>query len=261
MFYLISPAKRLDFQSPLPTQQHSLPQFLSQSAHLIERLRTLSASDLKRLMSLSDNLVALNLERYQEWTTNLSLDNARQAIFGFHGDVYQGLDVATLSVNDLDWLNNHLGILSGLYGLLRPYDLIQAHRLEMGTKLENQSGKNLYDYWTATLTNYVETSLSNMSNPVLVNLCSEEYFKSIDTSELSYPVVKCVFKEYKNGQYKVVAIHAKRARGAMLRFATQHRIDQVEGLKAFDVGGYQFNQDSSTKQVLTFHRRLDQSTF
>lgn len=256
MLFLLSPAKSLDYETPAPPQlPHTLPQFIPQSKQLIDLLRPLSPQKIAQLMDLSDQLSALNVARYQAWKPKFTAKNAKQAILAFNGDVYEGLDAKTLKTADLEWAQDHLASLSGLYGLLRPLDWMQPYRLEMGTALANPAGNNLYKFWGATLAEHVNEQLAHEKSPVIVNLASQEYFKSLDRKALKARVVECVFEEYKNGQYKVISFFAKRARGLMARYAIQKRIKDVRKLEAFDSEGYAFNAQISTPDRLVFRRK------
>ncbi len=205
-------------------------------------------------MSLSDTLARLNVERYQAWEPKFTQTNSRQAVLAFNGDVYEGLDAATLSDDQLDWAQQHVAILSGLYGVLRPFDLMQPYRLEMGTKLATAKGKNLYDYWGTEIADYLNQCLAQQGSDVVVNLASEEYFKSVDQKVLKARVVQCVFQDEKNGTWKIISFYAKRARGLMARYIVDHRIDDPEQLKGFNVDGYAFYPEASTDLKLVFRR-------
>ncbi|MGB4467288.1 MAG: peroxide stress protein YaaA [Azovibrio sp.] len=256
MFMLVSPAKSLDFENPVPVDlPHTLPDWLSESAALIERLRELSPAEVAELMDLSDKLAVLNVTRYAEWALPFTPENARQAVLAFNGDVYEGLDAAHLEAADLEWAQAHLGILSGLHGLLRPLDLIQPYRLEMGTKLANSRGKDLYAWWGERLRDAVRAATEASGSPVLVNLASEEYFKAVRARTLDLPIIQPVFEDWKGGQYKIISFYAKRARGRMARYAIQNRIDEPEALKDFDLDGYAFEAAASDGKTWVFRRR------
>ena len=254
MLFVLSPAKKLDYDTALPTELHTQPLFVKEAAQLIRVLKTQSEADVASLMDLSGALAQLNVERYAAWKTTFTQKNARQAVLAFNGDVYEGLNAATLKEKDLQWAQEHVAILSGLYGVLRPLDLMQAYRLEMGTKLQNPGGPNLYAFWKTTIAPYLNERLAKDKAPVLVNLASEEYFKAIDLKTLQARIVQCVFQDGKNDVYKVVSFHAKRARGLMARFAIENRITKPEGLKKFDAEGYVFAADVSTEDKLVFRR-------
>jgi hypothetical protein len=254
MLFLLSPAKSLDYATPLGDIPHTQPQFKTQSQALIEVLRTQSPQQLASLMDLSDALAALNVARYAAWSPRSTLRNARPAVLAFNGDVYEGLQARTLPVADLEWAQQHVAILSGLYGVLRPLDLLQPYRLEMGTRLETPQGSNLYQFWGSTLAQHLNQCLRADTSPVVVNLASQEYFKAVDRKTLKAPVVECVFEDYKGGKYKVISFHAKRARGLMARYAIEHRITTPEGLKHFDSEGYGYAPEASAPDRLVFRR-------
>ena len=255
MLLLLSPAKRLDYDSALPTSLHTQPLFAKQSAQLIKVLRKHSVDEIAGLMSLSPALAVLNANRYRTWKPTFTQDNSRPAILAFNGDVYEGLAAGSLTENDLQWAQDHLVILSGLYGALRPLDLMQPYRLEMGTRLENPLGDNLYAFWAKTIAPYLNERLQSETSPVVINLASEEYFKAVDVRALKARVVQCVFQDGKAGVYKVVSFHAKRARGLMARFAIEHRITKPEGLTKFDTEGYRYAPEISTQDKLIFRRQ------
>ena len=254
MLVVLSPAKKLDYDSPVRTTKHSQPQFVPQAQGLVDVLRQKSATEISGLMSLSDTLARLNVERYQAWEPKFTQINSRQAVLAFNGDVYEGLDAATLSDDQLDWAQQHVAILSGLYGVLRPLDLMQPYRLEMGTRLATGKGKNLYDYWGTEIAEYLNQSLAQQGSDVIVNLASEEYFRSVDQKVLKARVVQCVFQDEKNGTWKIISFYAKRARGLMARYIVDHRIDEPEQLKGFNVDGYAFYPEASTDLKLVFRR-------
>ena len=255
MIFLLSPAKSLDYETPLGDQPHTLPMFVPQSKELIAVLRTQSPQQIAELMSLSDKLSALNVARYLAWSPKATPKNARQAVLAFNGDVYDGLNAKTLTPDDLAWAQDHVCILSGLYGVLRPLDLMQPYRLEMGTRLSNPGGKDLYQFWGTQIADYLNTRLRSDVSPVVINLASQEYFKAVDTKALKARVVECVFQDYSAGQYKIVSFFAKRARGLMARYAATHRLVQPEQLRAFDLDGYAWAAAESTSERLVFRRR------
>jgi cytoplasmic iron level regulating protein YaaA (DUF328/UPF0246 family) len=255
MLFVLSPAKSLDYETPLNGQPHTAPLFVKQSKELIALLRDYSPQDIASLMDLSDKLSALNVARYAAWSPKASEKNARQAVLAFNGDVYDGLDAKTLGTEDLDWAQSHVCILSGLYGVLRPLDLMQPYRLEMGTGLKGPHGNNLYHYWGSQLSDYLNTRLKADTTPVVVNLASNEYFKAVDLKALKGRVVECVFQEYKDGKYKIISFFAKKARGLMARYAIEHRLSTPEQLKGFDVDGYAFAAEESTPERLVFRRK------
>jgi cytoplasmic iron level regulating protein YaaA (DUF328/UPF0246 family) len=254
MLFLLSPAKALDYDTPLNAQPHTAPLFVKQSQALISVLRDKSPQDIAELMHLSDKLSGLNVARYAAWSAKSTVKNARQAVLAFNGDVYGGLDAHSLSPADLAWAQDHVCILSGLYGVLRPLDLMQPYRLEMGTQLANPGGKNLYQFWGTQISDYLNSRLRSDISPVVVNLASQEYFKAVDTQALKARVVECVFQEGKNGQYKIISFMAKRARGLMARFAATHHLVQPEQLRAFDAEGYAWDAAQSSPERLVFRR-------
>lgn len=258
MLFLLSPAKSLDYETPLPPDlTHTLPQFVPQSKDLIRVLREKSPQDIATLMSLSDKLAALNVARYQAWKPRFTAANARQALLAFNGDVYEGLDARTLGPEELQWAQDHVCILSGLYGLLRPLDLMQPYRLEMGTRLATEAGSNLYQYWGDRIAKHLNTRLRADTTPVVVNLASQEYFKAVDTKALKARVIECVFEDWKGGAYKIISFHAKRARGLMARYAIGHRLATPHALQGFDLEGYTFAPAASEPQRLVFRRKTN----
>lgn len=255
MLLLLSPAKKLDYDTPLQVETHTQPLFVDQAAALIKVLKTKSAEDISDLMSLSAALSELNVGRYASWKKTFTQSNSRQAILAFNGDVYEGLEAPSLSARQLDWAQDHVVILSGLYGALRPLDLMQPYRLEMGTRLETSKGKNLYEYWGSTIADYLNERQEGEKHPVVINLASEEYFKAVDQKVLKARVVQCVFQDWKNGAWKIISFHAKRARGLMARYAIQHKISKPEGLQAFDSEGYAYDASASSVDKLVFRRK------
>ena len=256
MLFLLSPAKSLDYDTPLPADlPHTLPQFVPDSTRLIEVLRAKSPQEIASLMSISDPLAALNVARYAAWKPRFTAANARQSVMAFNGDVYEGLRAQTLSREELDWAQRHVAILSGLYGVLRPLDRMQPYRLEMGTRLATDAGANLYQFWGARIAEYLNRQLQADATPVVVNLASQEYFKSVDRKTLKARVVECVFEDYKGGQYKIISFHAKRARGLMARYAIQQRVATPRQLEGFDLEGYAFHPGASTPERLVFRRK------
>ncbi len=235
---------------------HTLPQFAAQSAELIEVLRLKSPQQIAELMDLSDALAALNVARYAAWTPKFTAKNAKQAILAFNGDVYDGLDAKSLSAEALSWAQQHVCILSGLYGVLRPLDRMQPYRLEMGTALANPKGKNLYAFWGAQIAEHLNQKLAKDTTPVIVNLASQEYFKAVDLKTLKARVIECVFEDYKGGQYKIISFFAKRARGLMARYATLKQVNHPDGLRAFNLDGYAFAPAASSPDRLVFRRKL-----
>ncbi|WP_167615417.1 peroxide stress protein YaaA [Maribellus sediminis] len=241
MLIVISPAKSLDFDTPAKTAEFTMPEMLEESEKLIARLKKMSPKKLSELMSISATLGQLNYERYQTWHQPFTPENAKQAVLAFNGDVYQGLDASSLSEEQLFRLQSKLRILSGLYGVLKPLDLIQPYRLEMGTRLKYQRSADLYAFWKNKITPKVKQALAESGSNVLINLASNEYFKSIDTKKLGAEIVTPEFKDLKNGEYKMISFFAKKARGLMTRFILENNIDKVEDLQAFDSEGYGFN--------------------
>ena len=256
MLFLLSPAKSLDYETPLPADlPHTVPQFVPQSTQLIERLRQKSPQDIASLMGLSDKLAALNVARYQVWQPQFSAANARQALLAFNGDVYEGLAARTLAPDDLDWAQQHLAILSGLYGVLRPLDWMQPYRLEMGTRLATALGSTLYQFWGPRIAQHLNDRLQGEAEPTVLNLASQEYFKSVDRKVLRARVVECVFEDWSSGRYKIVSFYAKRARGLMARYAVTQRITTPRLLEGFDLDGYAFAPASSDADRLVFRRK------
>lgn len=254
MLFLLSPAKALDYETPAPVSTHTQPLFVKQATELIDVLRDQSPQDIASLMSLSDTLAGLNVARYQAWRPKFTPKNAKQAVLAFNGDVYGGLDAPTLDAPTLDWLQQHLCILSGLYGVLRPLDLMQPYRLEMGTRLVTPKGKNLYQFWGAQVSQYLNERARAEVTPVVVNLASEEYFKVVDRKALVPRVVTCAFEERKADGYKVISFMAKRARGLMMRYAALNRLTTPEQLKGFNAEGYRFAPAASDTDRLVFRR-------
>jgi len=258
MLMVISPAKTLDFDSPLATKQFSQPALLDKSQQLIDVARKLSPAQIGSLMHISDKLAELNAQRFNDWQPPFSLDNARQAILAFKGDVYTGLQAEDFSKKDFDFAQQHLRMLSGLYGLLRPLDLMQAYRLEMGIKLENPAGANLYSFWGDTLTEALNQALAEQGDEVLINLASDEYFKAVKPKKLNGRIIKPVFLDEKNGKFKVISFYAKKARGLMSRYIIQQRLTKPAQLKKFDLEGYFFDAESSSEDELVFKRHEQQ---
>ena len=254
MLALISPAKTLDYESALPTDSYTLPRLLDQSQQLIDLSRKLSASDIAKLMTVSEKIANLNVERFRDWDSDFSFANARQAIFAFKGDVYTGLDSYSLSQDDLAFAQNHLRSLSGLYGLLRPLDLMMPYRLEMGIRLKNARGNNLYDFWEDRITNLINQDLEQAGSNILVNIASDEYYKSVKESKIQAEIIKPVFLDQKNGKYKVISFYAKKARGLMARYIIQNKLEKLDDLKTFNTDGYHFDAESSLKGELVFKR-------
>ncbi len=256
MLFLLSPAKSLDYETPLPELPHTLPQFLPQSKALIEALRQKSPQDIATLMDLSDKLATLNAARYEAWSTRFTAKNSRQALLAFDGDVYDGLQARALSPDDLDWAQSHVAILSGLYGVLRPLDRMQPYRLEMGTSLAVGEAGNLYQFWGTRIADYLNQQLAQERSPVIVNLASQEYFKAVDRKALRARVIECVFEDWSGGKYKIVSFFAKKARGLMARYAIERRITQPRKLEGFDREGYAFDAVASDPDRLVFRRKV-----
>jgi cytoplasmic iron level regulating protein YaaA (DUF328/UPF0246 family) len=254
MLTVISPAKSLDYESPAPTSKSSQPDFLDDAEVLVGTLRKMSKKKLGELMGISEALAELNHQRYADWSRPFTAKNAKQAVLAFSGDVYLGLEAATFRAKDFTFAQDHLRILSGLYGVLRPLDLMQAHRLEMGTRLKTRRGKLLYEFWGEKITENLNEVLANHKQAVLVNLASNEYFKSVKPRDLDGSVVTPVFREIKGGKSRTIATFAKRARGRMLSWMVRNRIDRPEDLPAFNADGYEFISDESTDDTLVFAR-------
>jgi len=255
MLLFLSPAKSLDYKTPAHVATHTQPAFLKQSETLIKQLRKLSPADIANLMDLSDPLAVLNFNRYADWKLPFTPENAKQAVLAFDGDVYDGLNANMLSTDDLDFAQQHVRILSGLYGILKPLDLMQPYRLEMGTRFANKAGKNLYEFWGERLLKAINAELAEMPRPVAVNLASEEYFKAAVGRKIKGELIQPVFEDWKNGQYKVISFYAKRARGLMTRFAIVNRLGEPEGLMDFADDGYAFVPDVSDERTWVFRRR------
>lgn len=255
MLFLLSPAKSLDFDTPSGDVAHTRPLFVKQSTELIGLLRKKSPQQLAALMGISDTLAQLNVARYQAWRPRFDAKNSKQAVLAFNGNVYGGLDASSLTPEQMQWMQDHVCILSGLYGVLRPLDWMQPYRLEMGTALENTHGSNLYQFWGSQISEYLNQRLRREVAPVLVNLASREYFKAVDLKALKARVIECVFEEYRGGHYKVLALHAKRARGLMARYATKHRVLTPRQLERFNIEGYAFDAAASRPERLVFRRR------
>lgn len=254
MLTVISPAKTLDFDTPPTTRKSTQPQFLQQSQQLVEDARQMSPDDIRGLMGVSENIAALNHGRFMNWGTPFTLDNAKQALLAFKGDVYTGLEADTLTASQLGFAQKHLGILSGLYGLLRPLDLMQPYRLEMGLKFANSGGKNLYEFWGTDITELLQKQLKKSGSPVLVNLASNEYFKAVKMRELEAELITPVFKDLKNGKYKIISFYAKKARGEMARYIIDEELNDPAALKKFKGSGYKYNRAESSAHELVFTR-------
>lgn len=255
MLFLLSPAKTLDYTSPVPDVPHTLPAFLDDSTRLIEVLRRKSPQEIATLMDISDPLAALNAARYEAWTPKFTERNARQAVLAFDGDVYDGLQARQLDPGDLAWAQQHLRILSGLYGVLRPLDWMQPYRLEMGTSLKVGAAANLYQYWGSRIAEHLNAELAADKTPVIVNLASQEYFKAVDRRALKARVIDCVFEEWKPAGWKIVSFSAKKARGLMARYAIMKRVETPRKLEQFKLEGYAFDPAASQPERLVFRRR------
>lgn len=253
MLMVVSPAKNLDYESPLATEKHTQPQFLDDACELIDQLKTLEPHQVSNLMGISEKLGQLNAERFQQWHTPFTPENARPAALAFNGDVYTGLAAQEFSNKEFEFAQKHLRILSGLYGILRPLDLMQPYRLEMGTKFENKRGKDLYEFWGDIITDALNSELQ-ADDGVLVNLASNEYFKSVRKKKLDARMITPQFKDWKNGQYKMISFYAKKARGLMCRYAITNGITRADDLKGFDLAGYRFSEEQSSGDNWTFLR-------
>ncbi|MBX8508874.1 peroxide stress protein YaaA [Pseudomonas cichorii] len=254
MLMVISPAKTLDYETPPTTERYTQPQYLDHSQELITQLRELTPAQIGELMHLSDKLSGLNAARFGSWTPAFTPDNAKQALLAFKGDVYTGLQAETLTDAQLSYAQDHLRMLSGLYGLLRPLDLMQPYRLEMGTKLANARGKDLYAFWGTRISEWLNQALADQGDDLLLNLASNEYFSAVKRSSLKARIIDTEFKDLKNGQYKIISFYAKKARGMMSRFVITEQINTPEALKEFDVQGYRYSVEQSTTDKLVFLR-------
>lgn len=261
MLFLLSPAKALDYNTPAPAGLAiSEPSFIAQAAELIATLKTLSSSEVGQLMSLSAKLSELNAQRFQAWRSQPAPDMVKAAILAFDGDVYEGLDAKSLSIDSLQWLNQHARILSGLYGVLRPLDALQAYRLEMSTKFGVGAASNLYQYWKTHIASHLNHVMAELGHQHLINLASGEYFKAVHLPSLQYPVIDCRFEDEKDGQYKIISFYAKRARGLMLRWALEQQATQPADLQGFDAEGYAFAPQCSSETLLVFRRSASSSS-
>jgi len=254
MLTILGPAKTIDISPHGLTDSHTKPQYLEQAGELVGQLQKYSIAQLKSLMQVSDKLAVLNFERYMQWRSSYSAEEGQQAILAFSGEVFNGLQARSLSEADLLFAQKHIRLLSGLYGVLRPLDLILPYRLEMGTKMKNNIGRNLYEFWGKLIPNNILNETVLQDSKVLINLASNEYFKSIEPRSFPYPIITPVFKESDGKGFRNVTIYAKKARGMMLRFIIQNRINDPEYLKAFDEDGYYFNNDFSTYSEWVFSR-------
>lgn len=254
MLLLLSPAKALDFDTPPITSEYTQPQFLEQAQILIDTLRPKSPAEIAALMHLSDKLALLNVERYHHWNPPFSPENAKQAVLAFNGDVYEGLNACSLTKDELDWVQKHVRILSGLYGVLRPLDLIQPYRLEMGTRLKTSKAADLYAYWRKIITTHLDHELDKTSDRIIINCASTEYSTAVDFKQLKARVITPIFKDEKNGEYKIISFYAKQARGLFARFAATTSHTNIEDLKNFNLNGYQLNPEQSTADNWVFLR-------
>ncbi|WP_428772971.1 peroxide stress protein YaaA [Vibrio sp.] len=254
MLVVLSPAKTLDYESPCATEKFTQPDFVDQSKQLIDVCRALTPADIASLMKVSDKIASLNVARFAEWSETFTQQNSRQAILAFKGDVYTGLEAETMTEPAFEFAQKHLRILSGLYGLLKPLDLMQPYRLEMGTKLANPRGSNLYQFWGDKITEALNLALNDQGDNVLINLASNEYFKAVKPAKLDGQIITPIFKDQKNGQYKVISFYAKKARGMMARYIIDNQVDSVAQLTQFDTDGYYFVEQQSTPTELVFQR-------
>ena len=254
MLTVISPAKTLDFETPPTTRKASQPEFIEQAASLVNDARQLSPEDIRGLMGVSENIADLNHRRFMNWQQPFDLDNAKQALLAFKGDVYTGLEAETLSAAELTFAQKHLRILSGLYGVLRPLDLMQPYRLEMGLKFANSRGANLYQFWGDTIAASLNRQLKKTGSAVLLNLASNEYFKAVSAGALNAEVITPVFRDLKSGKYRVISFYAKKARGQMARYIIENGLDEPEDLKKYRVGGYRYSAKESTAREWVFTR-------
>ena len=254
MLIVLSPAKSLDYKTPAKVKAPTLPEFVSESAKLIADLKKLSPQELANLMGLSDQLAALNVGRYRDWSKKFTDENSKPAIYAFDGDVYDGFDVKTLDAKAIAFAQDHVRILSGLYGALRPLDLMQPYRLEMGTPFKNARGKDLYAFWGERVTNSLKTLVEKQKKPVLLNLASEEYFKVLQAKSLGCPVISPVFQDGKDGKFKIISFYAKRARGLMARYVVENRITDPADLKGFNLDGYKYVASESKPEKPMFRR-------
>ena len=255
MLIVISPAKTLDYETKPKTKVFTTPDYLDDSQRLINRLRTFSSLDISDLMKVSAKIADLNFDRYESWKKPFTMNNAKQAILAFKGDVYTGLAADTFKADDFKFAQQHLRVLSGLYGLLRPLDLMQPYRLEMGTKLKTDVGKNLYEFWGSDITAGLNKQLKKIKSKYLINLASNEYFKSVKPKELNAEIITPAFKEFKNGEYKMIGIYAKKARGLLSRYIIQNKLSNPEDIKLFNEDGYRFNKKLSKENNWVFTRK------
>ena len=255
MLVAISPAKTLDYETALPSKKSSQPRLTAESQKLISVMRDFSSEELQKLMGVSEKIAALNVERFRDWHIPFDACNARPAVFAFKGDVYEGLQAYNLKTRDLEFAQKHIRILSGLYGVLRPLDLMQAYRLEMGTRLATPSGKNLYEFWGERVTDLLNQDLKTQKQKVLINLASNEYFKAVNKPLLDAEIITPQFLDWKNGQYKMISFFAKKARGMMSRYIIDNRLQGPDELKSFDVAGYSYSSELSAENEWVFVRK------
>jgi len=255
MLIVISPAKTLDYETAPVTKKHSIPDYLDRSQELINRARQYSALDIADVMDVSMKIAELNFQRFADWKTPFTEENAKQAALAFKGDVYTGLDAETLNAKDFTFAQKHLRILSGLYGLLKPLDLMQPYRLEMGRKIESDRGKNLYEFWGDEITNGLNEQLKKTKSKYLINLASNEYFKSVKPKKLNAEIITPQFKDFKNGEYKMMGVYAKKARGLLSRYIIENKITDIEEIKNFSVEGYKYNKQLSQGDNWVFTRK------
>jgi len=256
MLIVVSPAKTLDYTTPPKTKKFTLPDYLGDSAELIHRLREFSSLDISELMKVSTKIADLNFDRFEAWNKKFTEKNAKQAVLAFKGDVYTGLDAESFTAKDFSFAQKHFRMLSGLYGLLRPLDLMQAYRLEMGTKLSTDRGKNLYEFWGDEITEGLNSQLKKINSKYLINLASNEYFKVVKPKVLKGEIITPAFKELKNGDYKMIGVYAKKARGLLSRYIIQNQLSDIEDIKSFDVEGYKFNKKVSKGNNWVFTRKI-----
>jgi len=256
MLIVVSPAKTLDYETPAQTKKFTLPDYLDDSAELIHRMREFSSLDISELMNVSSKIAQLNFDRFEAWDKKFTEKNAKQAMLAFKGDVYTGLGAESFSSKDLSFAQKHFRMLSGLYGMLRPLDLMQPYRLEMGTRLSTERGKNLYEFWGNEVTHGLNAQLKKIKSNYLINLASNEYFKVIKPKELKGEIVTPAFKELKNGEYKMLGVYAKKARGLLSRYIIKNQLMDIEDIKTFNVAGYKYNKKLSKDNTWVFTRKM-----
>ena len=257
MLYVVSPAKNLDYETPAQTETFTQPELVEEAAELAQVCRQLTPADLSQLMGISDKLAGLNAARFEQWVPEFTLANSKQAVLAFNGDVYAGMEAQSFNEQELAYSQTHLRILSGLYGLLKPLDLMQPYRLEMGTKLENGKGKNLYEFWGDKITDKLNEQLAATNSSYLVNLASNEYFKSVKKKNIKADIITPAFKDWKNGQYKMISFFAKKARGMMVQYLVKNKVEDLAGLLKFDMAGYEYNEELSKPNEPCFTRRIE----